>query len=276
MSAREVNLINELRKKELKSLSDADFKMVMSEVEDKGIRGLKGSAAQIVFRALRERDKAMEKATSVRVGDMVRWNSSGGQAEGKVEHIMREGVLGVPKSKFSIKAEEGDPAVLIRIYRDGEETETLVGHKMSTLRKELVAKHFSHDQSSHGNWAGQVVAEMTDDDRKLVGYNMNRRAQRIVYNEGYENGAAISEQNKESILKIHAEKLKTNLDFLRATGGKRTMESELYSNRVLTEQGFVDGIRGTRRKYREGIFGAENPFYLLPALGKSVDDADNH
>lgn len=95
-----------------------------------------------------------EKAKSVKNGDMVSWQSSGGTARGKVEHIMREGVLGVPNSKFSIKAEKDDPAVLIRIYKDGEETETLVGHKMSTLKKNSeVAKHGNHDQGSHGAWA---------------------------------------------------------------------------------------------------------------------------
>ena len=94
------------------------------------------------------------KAKSVRNGDMVSWQSSGGTATGRVEHIMREGVLGIPKSSFSIKAEKDDPAVLIRIYKDGKETETLVGHKMSTLRKsESVEKHGSHDQGSHGAWA---------------------------------------------------------------------------------------------------------------------------
>lgn len=72
-------------------------------------------------------------------GDFASWNSSGGMARGRIEHIMREGVLGVPDSDFSIRAEEDDPAVLLRIWRPfGEgwrETETLVGHKMSTLTK---------------------------------------------------------------------------------------------------------------------------------------------
>lgn len=72
-------------------------------------------------------------------GDFVSWNSSGGRARGRVEHIMREGTLGVPDSSFSINATPEDPAALIRIYRqsDGEwqETETLVGHRFSTLTK---------------------------------------------------------------------------------------------------------------------------------------------
>jgi len=96
---------------------------------------------------------SFEKAKSLKNGDMVSWQSSGGTARGRVEHIMRSGVLGIPKSSFSIKAEKDDPAVLIRIYKDGKETETLVGHKMSTLNKSLVEKHGSHDQSSHGAWA---------------------------------------------------------------------------------------------------------------------------
>lgn len=72
------------------------------------------------------------------VGDFVEWDSSGGTARGRIEHVMREGVLGIPDSDFSITAEEDDPAILIRVYRevrDGwEATEVLVGHKASELR----------------------------------------------------------------------------------------------------------------------------------------------
>ena len=77
------------------------------------------------------------RATDV-VGDFVEWDSSGGTARGRIEHVMREGVLGIPNSTFSITAEEGDPAVLIRVYRELRDgyvaTETLVGHKASELR----------------------------------------------------------------------------------------------------------------------------------------------
>jgi HK97 family phage prohead protease len=79
-----------------------------------------------------------EESTRAAIGDYVEWDSSGGTAKGRIEHIMEEGVLGIPGSDFSITAEEGDPAVLIRVYeeyRDGyRATETLVGHKMSELR----------------------------------------------------------------------------------------------------------------------------------------------
>jgi HK97 family phage prohead protease len=87
-------------------------------------------------------DEEDEEEDSVRavdvVGDFVEWDSAGGTARGRIEHVMREGVLGIPDTDFSINAEEGDPAILIRIYRevrDGwEATETLVGHKSSELR----------------------------------------------------------------------------------------------------------------------------------------------
>ena len=77
------------------------------------------------------------------LGDFVSWDSSGGTARGQIEHIMTDGVLGIPDSSFSINASEDDPAALIRIWRptedDGETdwnpTETLVGHRFSTLTK---------------------------------------------------------------------------------------------------------------------------------------------
>ena len=72
---------------------------------------------------------------ALKEGDFVSWDSSGGRARGRIEHVMREGTLGVPGTEFSIDASEEDPAALIRIYREGEATETMVGHRFSTLTK---------------------------------------------------------------------------------------------------------------------------------------------
>jgi len=73
------------------------------------------------------------------VGDFVRWNSSGGIARGQIESIERDGSISVPNTDFTINGTADDPAALIRIYRQGsdgwEETETLVGHRFSTLSK---------------------------------------------------------------------------------------------------------------------------------------------
>jgi HK97 family phage major capsid protein len=93
-----------------------------------------------------ERTEDRAAPDALKVGDFVEWDSSGGTARGKIEHIMREGVLGVPDSSFSINASEEDPAALIRVYRrndgDYEETETLVGHKFSELRKIAALRFF--------------------------------------------------------------------------------------------------------------------------------------
>jgi HK97 family phage prohead protease len=79
----------------------------------------------------------LETESREKVGDFVRWNSSGGIARGRIVEIKTEGSINVPNSDFTITAEEGDPAVLIRVYREveggWEATDTVVGHKMSTL-----------------------------------------------------------------------------------------------------------------------------------------------
>ena len=82
-----------------------------------------------------EDEEDMDKASNVRVGDMVSWNSSGGTARGKVTRVVRNGKIKVPNSSFTITGTPEDPAVAIRLYRDGKATDTIVGHKMKTLRR---------------------------------------------------------------------------------------------------------------------------------------------
>lgn len=72
---------------------------------------------------------------ALKVGDMVQWDSSGGSAMGEIEQIERDGTINVPDSDFTVEGTEEDPAALIRIFQDGEATDTLVGHKFSTLTK---------------------------------------------------------------------------------------------------------------------------------------------
>lgn len=73
------------------------------------------------------------KADSVRSGQMVSWNSSGGRARGKVKRVIRSGSYNVPGTDVTISATKEDPAVVITLYRDGEPTDTTVAHRMSTL-----------------------------------------------------------------------------------------------------------------------------------------------
>lgn len=96
-------------------------------------------------------------------GDFVRWNASGGKAQGRVKSILREGVLNIPDSSFKINASPEDPAVLIKIYKEGadgwKETSTSVGHKMSTLsliaplvKKSRLIKQASEERFTLAPW----------------------------------------------------------------------------------------------------------------------------
>jgi hypothetical protein len=79
-------------------------------------------------------DQGQRVSKAVGVGSMVSWNSSGGTATGKIVRIIRNGKYNVPNSDFTVTGTPEDPAAVIRIYRDGKPTETLVGHKVKTLR----------------------------------------------------------------------------------------------------------------------------------------------
>jgi HK97 family phage major capsid protein/HK97 family phage prohead protease len=81
-----------------------------------------------------ENERAEPDALSV--GDFVSWSSSGGRAAGRITKITKDGSINVPNSSFTINGTEDDPAALIKIYRDNEETDdTYAGHKFSTLTK---------------------------------------------------------------------------------------------------------------------------------------------
>lgn len=74
------------------------------------------------------------------VGEFVRWNSSGGAAQGEIVRIVKNGTISPPRSSFTITGTNDDPAALIKIYRpeaDGywSATDTMVAHKCSTLSK---------------------------------------------------------------------------------------------------------------------------------------------
>jgi len=88
-------------------------------------------------RTMTEETKTEQRAEpdGLKVGDFVRWNSSGGTARGKIDRITRDGSIDVPDSSFTITGTAEDPAALITLYRNGEATDRKVGHKFSTLTK---------------------------------------------------------------------------------------------------------------------------------------------
>jgi hypothetical protein len=79
-------------------------------------------------------EKLTEIFKAVGVGSMVSWNSSGGTARGKITRIIRSGTYNVPGTQVSLNASGDDPVAVIRLYRDGEPTDTIVAHKLKTVR----------------------------------------------------------------------------------------------------------------------------------------------
>ena len=84
-------------------------------------------------------DLIITKAKNLKRGDSVSWNSSGGTARGKITKIVSSGSESIPNSSFTITGTADDPGALIRVYQqqgDGyKPTDTIVGHKVSTLTK---------------------------------------------------------------------------------------------------------------------------------------------
>jgi len=107
--------------------------------------------------------KSLEKGGSV--GTFVTWNSSGGQAHGKILRVVRNGKVKVPNSSFEITGTPDAPAALVRVYEqvDGKwkPTETIVGHKLDTLKPSAMSKSMDElmgepDDMEHpeDDWAG--------------------------------------------------------------------------------------------------------------------------
>jgi hypothetical protein len=74
-----------------------------------------------------------EYAEGLSVGDMVKWNSAGGMAQGKIKKIIRNGdVPGIP---VKVTGTEADPAAQIEVYREGEPSGVMTGHKLDSLSR---------------------------------------------------------------------------------------------------------------------------------------------
>ena len=93
------------------------------------------------IKAIRDRSMDTNRAEpgELSVGDFVQWDSSGGQAKGKIDRIERDGSINVPDSDFTINGDEDNPAALITVYREGDDgweaTDVQVGHRFSALSK---------------------------------------------------------------------------------------------------------------------------------------------
>ena len=110
----------------------------LSETEDDSEE--EGTEVEIELNAdLLPEDEMKAAPGELTDGDFVKWESAGGEAQGKVIQIATEGSLTVPDSEFTVEATAEDPAALIEVYERVEggwrSSGVVVGHRFSTLTK---------------------------------------------------------------------------------------------------------------------------------------------
>jgi HK97 family phage major capsid protein len=123
-----------------------------------------------------EDEEQRAEPDALKVGDFVSWDTSGGRARGKIERIERDGTIDIPDSEFSVTGTEDDPVALIRVYRGGEESDTLVGHKFSTLTKINPIREGQEDEER----------SMDIDEKELTKEEINEIAEQEYVAEGNE------------------------------------------------------------------------------------------
>lgn len=110
------------------------------------------------------------------VGLYVAWQSSGGEAYGRIEQVQTGGPITSTPGDFTIEGTEENPAYLIRVYQEEmeeegetewEATDVFVVHRAETLR--IVAER---SRRSH-RWVSKVV----DERRTLAFSNLEIRAE---------------------------------------------------------------------------------------------------
>ena len=116
-------------KRHIKSVVETDDEIVItfgkSEMDEAGYK-----------------DEERAEPNELEVGDFVKWNSSGGNAYGRIIQVERDGELEAD-SGFIVNGTADDPAALIRLYRYDSESDAYIErkpvlnvvHRFSTLEK---------------------------------------------------------------------------------------------------------------------------------------------
>lgn len=197
---------------------------------------------------------------SVKVGDFVSWNSSGGTARGKIERISNSGSIDVPNSDFTITAEEDDPAVLIRVYRQSsggwEPSDTRVGHKMSTLRKieDLPEATTAKQADNETNIEGGAVETMEIEKSEEI-TETEDTTEEVV-----EKGAVVAEEATEAVEEVSAEETDEDL------------EKAANSDVEVEEPDFVKMLEDLKTFFGENISkSAEETKVTVEELTKTID-----
>lgn len=174
----------------------------------------------------------MAKPEDLKVGDFVSWNSSGGRAKGKITRKIVNGA--VPDIDAKVEGTKEDPAYQIRVYRDNEPTDTLVGHKAGALTKiDPIESEKSLDELDP-----EEIELKAEDDKKL----------NEVYS-SYHSTVNMSASELETWSKNECSKkasvsrapIKRNLELLRTKKESWTSKHIRWANRTIS---FVSRMKG--------------------------------
>ena len=213
-------------------------------------------------------DRFLRKAEagSVKTGDFVSWNSSGGTARGKIERITTSGSIDVPNSDFTINASEEDPAVLVRVYRETDEgwepTDTKVGHRMSTLKRidPLPGPNKVAKQAEQTNLEGGA-AKMEDDSNIEV----EAAEEELVKSDECEDGPSCEKSIEEAVLEKSDELEDSNAEEL-------VEELEKADISEVEEPDFVKMLDDLKTYFGNNISkSAEDTRATVDELSKSID-----
>jgi hypothetical protein len=167
----------------------------------------------------------MAKPEDLKVGDFVSWNSSGGRARGKITKKITNGA--VPDIDVKVEGTKDNPAYQIRVYRDNEPTDTLVGHKASALTK--------IDPIESKNFIG-----LRNEDRLNEVYSKYRNTVNMSASE-LESWAETECSKKASISRAP---IKRNLELLRTKKADWTSKHIRWANRTIS---FVNRMKGAEQ-----------------------------
>jgi len=164
----------EEKKRHIKSVVETDEEIVItfgkSGMEENGYK---------------EEERAEPDELSV--GDFVKWNSSGGNAYGRIIQVETDGVIEAD-SGFEVNGTSDDPAALIRLFRYSSEEDAYierkpvlnVAHRFSSLEKfdaevrkssgVIEQREFRMESMEHNGNVVRGYAAVYDSDSEFMGY----------------------------------------------------------------------------------------------------------
>jgi len=172
---------------------------------------------------------------SFKVGDYVSWQASGGTARGRITKKITNGT--VPNIDAKVTGTPEDPAYQIRIYREGEATDTLVGHKGGTLQKIQAPK----ESNSMDYLEEEDLAELDDVQHYADNVDEVYKKYRATVNMSASELKRWADNPCSSKASLGRGPINRNLELLQTEKANWTAKHVTWANRTIS---FVSRMRG--------------------------------